>query len=243
MHFLQALAAFPSFTAFPSNQAVWGRLQPCSLCHFSPALHSLTPNLPRLLPWHSVLSSPDSPCFPWSWVPSQHLWGIFSLNKLIDIAGGRWTDTQTPFPGNQPENPQVDSHTTIPNPCWSCQPECSPVSKASGILCLRYDVLGSKLLLINLKKKPKKPQPCCFINLRVWDRGEARGGSVNNGLTVPELPELLGSADSPFILLPLRSFLSQTESGTTLCYQPDEAFQENSELGLWNRHLFRSLFF
>lgn len=60
---------------------------------------------------------------------------------------------------------------------------------------------------------------------------------MNNGLTVPELPELLGSADSPFILLPLRSFLSQPESGTTLCYQPDEAFQENSEPGAWNSHI------
>lgn len=147
MHFLQALAAFSRCTASPRNQAVWGRLQHCSLhpfSHGSPLSHPRSPSASPLL--LSVPSSPDSPCPPWSCVPSQHLWGIFSLNRLIDIAGDRWTDTQTPFPGNQPENPQVDSHTTIPNPCQSFQPECSPVGKALGSLCLRYDVLGEQTL-------------------------------------------------------------------------------------------------
>lgn len=90
-----------------SSQAVWGRLQPCSLHPFSPGSPLPHPKSP------SLLSVPNSPCPPWSCVPSQPLRGIFSLNSLMDIAGGRWADTQTPFPGNQPENPQVGSQTLV----------------------------------------------------------------------------------------------------------------------------------
>lgn len=99
-----ASAAFSRCSAFPRNQAVGGRLQHCSLClvsTFSPQI-SLSFYLATL-------------CAQLSRQPLE-LWGIFSLNRLIDIAGGRWTGTQTLFPGNQPENPQVDSHTMIPNP-------------------------------------------------------------------------------------------------------------------------------
>lgn len=124
---------------------MWDRLQQWP---FSPALLFLTSNLPRpLLPCHPLCPPPQT-----APVPCQHLWGIFSLNRLMDIAGGRWTDTQTAFARNQPETPQVDSHTTIPNPCQSFQPECSPASKALGSLALRYDVLGSKPSLISFKR-------------------------------------------------------------------------------------------
>lgn len=242
MHFLQALAAFSRCTAFPRNQAVWARLQHCSLHPFRPGLPFLTPNLPQLLPCHSLCPPLQTAPVPLELCPSQHLWGIFSLNRLIDIAGGRWTDTQTPFPGNQPENPQVDSHTTIPNPCQSFQPECSPVSKALGSLCLRYDVLGSKPSLISFKRftkiEKRKKKQLVFYKSESLGQREARGVSLNNGLPVPVLPELLGSADSPFILSLWRSFLSQAQVRPHCATSPAEVFQENNELWAWSIHLF-----
>lgn len=159
----------------PQESACGDRLQHCSLCPFSAfsplSYHKSASASP--LPLCAQLSR--EPLSPLELCPLPPLRGIFSLNRLIDIAGGRWTDTQTPFPGNQPENPQVDSHTTIPNPCRSCQPECSPVSKALGSLCLRYDVLGSKPSLINFKKPKKTPTLVFYKSESLGQRGGEGG--------------------------------------------------------------------
>lgn len=69
-------------------------------------------------------------------------------------------------------------------------------------------------------------------------RGGKGGCSVNNGLTVPVLPELLGSADSPFILLPPEELAQPGLSQAPPCAtSPEEAFQEYNELWAWKSHI------